>query len=205
MKFLFRTWIFLVALLFMGSANAEISAQIGWASDYYYRGIFQSSSSASGGIDYEKNGFFVGTWAADVGDGLEVDGYFGYGSQVGDLRYGIGFTGYYYTGSFDDTYEEINLSTGYGIATVDVALGRYDNFGIGTQDYTYYSLTLEKSGFYGKYAGFAQDFAGEYFEFGYSTSLAEVDLGLSVIFANDELVGQAEESLVFSVGKSFEF
>ena len=38
----------------MGSANAEISAQIGWASDYYYRGIFQSSSSASGGIDYEK-------------------------------------------------------------------------------------------------------------------------------------------------------
>lgn len=85
-----------------------------------------------------------------------------------------------------------------------MALGRYDNFGNGQQDYTYYSLTLEHGGFYGKYAGFARDFAGEYFEFDYATSLAKVDLGLSMILANRELVGQAEESLVFTVGKSFD-
>ena len=31
------------------------------------------------GADYENGGFYIGTWAADVGDGLEVDYYFGYG------------------------------------------------------------------------------------------------------------------------------
>ncbi len=151
-----------VALFFASTANADWSANIGWASDYYYRGIFQASSSASAGIDYESGGFYAGTWTADVGDGLEVDGYFGYGGAIGDLSYGIGLTGYYYTQDFDDTYEEINLSAGYGIATVDVALGRYDNFGNGVRDYTYYSLTLEKKGFYGKYAGFARDFDGSF-------------------------------------------
>lgn len=193
------------ALFIASTANAGGSVNIGWASDYHYRGIFQSESSASGGIDYEAGGFYVGTWTADVGDGLEVDGYFGYGGAFGDFSYGIGFTGYYYTQDFDDTYEEINLSAGYGIASIDVAVGRYDNFGNGQQNYTYYSVTLEKKGFYGKYAGFAQDFDGDYFEFGYATSLAEVDLGLSVIFASDKLVGQSDESLLFTVGKAFDF
>lgn len=195
----------LVALFFTGTANAGWSANMGWASDYYYRGIFQSSSSASGGFDYESGGFYAGTWTADVGDGLEVDGYFGYSGALGDLSYGIGFTGYYYTGNFDDTYEEIDLSAGYGIATVDVALGRYDNFGNGVQDYTFYSLTLKKNGFYGKYGGFARDFDGDYFEFGYVVSVAEVDLGVSVIFSSDELIGQSDESLIFTVAKSFDF
>lgn len=205
MKTLSKNWFVYAALLISGTASAEFSANIGWASDYYYRGIFQNSSSASAGVDYETGGFYVGTWAADVGEGLEVDGYFGYGGEVGDFTYGVGFTGYYYTQDFDDTYEEINLSGGYGIATVDVALGRYDNFDDAEQDYTFYSLTLEKDGFYGKYAGFSQDFDGEYFEFGYATSLSEVDLGVAVILANDDLVGDDDEALVFSVGKSFDF
>ena len=199
------TWILFMALLAAGTAHAEWSGNIGWASDYYYRGIFQASSSASGGIDYAKGGFYAGTWAADVGNGLEVDGYFGYGREIGDFSYGVGFTGYYYTEEFDDTYEELNLNATYGIASIEVALGRYDNFGLGRQDYTYYALTLQNDSFYGKYAGFARDFASEYFEFGYSTSLAAVDLGLSLIIANDELVGKSDESLVFSVGKSFDF
>lgn len=200
-----RTRIILMTLLASATANAEWSGNIGWASDYYYRGIFQKSSSANGGIDYTKNGFYAGTWLADVGDGLEVDGYFGYAGEIGAMSYGIGFTGYYYSDDFDDTYEEINFSAGYRFATVDVALGRYHNFGAGEQDYAYYALTLENEGLYARYAGFARDFAGEYVELGYSLSLAEVDLGLSLIFANDELVGESEESLVFKVGKTFDF
>ena len=200
-----RITIILMALLGSGTANAQWSGNIGWLSDYYYRGIFQASSSANGGIDYTKGGFYAGTWLADVGDGLEIDGYFGFAGEIGDVSYGVGFTGYYYTEEFDDIYEEINLSTAYGVASIDVAIGRYDNFDAGRRNYTYYSLTLEKEGFYGKYAGFARDFAGEYFEFGYAASLAEVDLGLSLIIANDALVGDSEESLVFSIGKTFDF
>lgn len=200
-----RIVIILMALLAAGTANAEWSGNIGWLSDYYFRGIFQASSSANGGIDYATGGFYAGTWLADVGDGLEIDGYFGYANEIGDFSYGVAYTGYFYTEEFDDSYQEINLSAGYGIASIDVAFGRYDNFDAARQNYTYYSLTLEKDGFYGKYAGFARDFAGEYLEFGYITSLAEVDLGLSLILANNALVGDSEESLVFSVGKTFDF
>ena len=192
-------------LLWAGFVNADWSANLGWASEYHYRGIFQASSSASGGLDFEQGGFYAGTWAADVGDGLEVDGYFGYGGEVGDFSYGIGFTGYYYTGDFDDTYREINLSGGYGLVTLDVALGQYENFTGPTQDYTYFALTMEKNGFYGKYAGFSRDFMGEYVEVGYGATVAEIDLGISIIFANKDLMGVSDESAVFSIGKSFDF
>ena len=83
----------------------------------------QKSSSVSGGIDFEHTGFYAGVWAADVGeltgDGLEIDGYFGYGGELGDFGYGVGFTGYYYTGDFDDTYQEVNLNASYGLVSVD--------------------------------------------------------------------------------------
>jgi uncharacterized protein (TIGR02001 family) len=205
MKMTTRAGLAIALLLTAGIANAQWSANIGWASEYHYRGIFQHSSSASGGVDYESGGFYAGTWAADVGDGLEVDGYFGYGSEIGDFTYGVGFTGYYYTGDFDDTYQEINLSAGYSILTLDVALGEYENFTGPTLDYTYYSLTAEKDGFYGKVAGFSRDFMGEYVEVGYSTTVSEIDIGISVIFANDDLVGVSDESAVFTIGKSFDF
>jgi uncharacterized protein (TIGR02001 family) len=186
------------------AAHAEFSANLGFASEYYYRGIFQESTSANGGIDYEKNGFYAGTWAADVGDGLEVDGYFGYGGTAGDFDYSIGFTGYYYTGDFDDTYQEINLGAGYGMVSVDVAVGEYDNFDGPTLDYTYYALTLEKNGFFGTFAGFTQDFEGEYIEVGYGTTISEIDLGLSLIFSNEDLIGEDDEAVVFTVGKAFD-
>ena len=70
-----------------------------FASEYYYRGFFQKSSSASAGIDFEEGGFYAGAWTADVGEGLEVDGYLGYGVEMGDVSASVGFTGYYYTGS----------------------------------------------------------------------------------------------------------
>jgi len=200
-----KSWLATVALLVAGTASADWSANLGWASEYHYRGIFQHSSSASAGVDFEQGGFYAGTWAADVGDGLEVDGYFGYGGEVGDFSYGVGFTGYYYTGDFDDTYQEINLSGSYGIVTLDVALGEYENFTGPTQDYTYYSLTVEKSGFYGKVGGFSQDFMGEYLEVGYGTTVSKIDLGVSIIFANDDLIGESDESAVFTIGKSFDF
>jgi len=193
-----------LALFLAGAAQADTTANIGFASDYYYRGIFQAPNSVSAGLDFEKNGFYAGTWTADVKDGLEVDGYFGYGASIDDIAYSVGYTGYFYTGDFDDTYQELNLGAGYGLVSLDVALGQYDNFAGPTLDYTYYALTIEKAGFYGKYAGFSQDFAGEYFEAGFSTTIAEVDVGIAAIFANKDLVGSAEESLVLSIGKSFD-
>jgi uncharacterized protein (TIGR02001 family) len=203
----------LVAALLATSsiAQAEWSANLGWASEYHFRGIFQHSSSASGGVDFESGGFYAGTWAADVGDGLEVDGYLGYGATVGEVDLSIGYTGYFYTGDFDDTYQEINLGASFGILSLDIAIGEWDgDFDPLTagdqQDYTYYALTLEKNGFYGTYAGFSQDAEGEYLELGYGTTVtdAEIDLGVALILANDDLIGEDDESLVFTIGKSFD-
>ncbi len=201
-----RTRLGLAAVLVLATsvANADWSANLGWASEYHFRGIFQHSSSASGGLDFEQNGFYAGTWAADVGDGLEVDGYFGYGGEVEDFSYTIGFTGYYYTGDFDDTYQEINLGGGYGPLSVDVAIGEYENFSGPTLDYVYYALTLEHNGFYGTYAGFSEDFDGDYLELGYGTTIAEIDFGIMLILADDDLIGNDDESLLFTIGKGFD-
>jgi uncharacterized protein (TIGR02001 family) len=193
-----------MSLLITATAQAEVSANLGFASDYHYRGIFQASSSVNGGLDFGKNGFYAGTWAADVKDGLEIDGYFGYGGEIGQFGYSIGYTGYFYTGDFDDTYQEINLGGSYGIFALNVAVGEYDNFGGPRQDYTYYALTLAQSGFYGKYAGFSQDFAGEYFEAGFRTTVADIDIGIAAIFANKDLLGSSDESLVLTISKSFD-
>ena len=201
---LLRAALLTMLLAFTATAQADWSANLGFASEYHYRGIFQKNSSASGGVDYENGSFFAGTWVADVGDGLEVDGYFGYGTDIGDVSVSIGFTGYYYTGDFDDTYEEINLGAGFGLLSLDIAIGQYDNFAGPTLDYTYYALTLEQNGFYGKYGGFSQDFDGEYVELGYGTTISEIDISISLIFANDDLVGDKEESIVFTIGKSFD-
>lgn len=187
------------------AAQADWSANLGFASEYYYRGIFQESTSASAGLDFENSGFFAGTWAADVGDGLEVDGYFGYGANIGEASFSVGYTGYFYTGEFDDTYQEINLGASMGMISLDIAIGKYDNFAGPTLDYTYYSLTVEKNGFHGKFGGFAQDFTGEYFEAGYVTTVGDIDVGLTLIFSNEDLVGSNDEAIIFTLGKSFDF
>jgi uncharacterized protein (TIGR02001 family) len=201
-----KTALAALTLLLTGTAQADVSANLGFASDYYYRGIFQADSSANGGLDFESGGFYAGTWAADVKDGLEVDGYFGYGGEVGDFGYSIGYTGYFYTGDFDDTYQEINLGGSLGIVALDVAIGEYENFTGPTLDYTYYSLTVEKNGFYGKYAGFSQDFTGDYFEAGYSATVAEIDLGVTLLFNDKNLSGDgaSDQALIFTIGKSFD-
>ena len=194
-------------------AIADVSANIGWASEYHYRGIFQKNSSASAGLDFEQNGFYAGTWAADVGDGLEVDGYLGYGIELESGFSGsIGFTGYYYTGEFDDTYEEINLNLGYNIFSLEYSVGEYDGFGADA-DYDFLAATIElESGFYGTYGTFGDDFDGDYIELGWGTTVSEIDFGIAVILASDELSDQLDsggratesEAIVFSISKTFD-
>lgn len=193
------------------TAQAEVSYNIGFASEYYYRGILQKDSSASAGIDYNEGGFYAGAWTADVGDGLEIDGYFGYGIESGDFSASLGFTGYYYTGEFDDTYEEINLNLGYGIFGLEYSVGEYEGFG-DDQDYDFLAATFSfENGIYAKYGTFGDDFDGDYIELGWGTTISEIDFGVSVIRSSDELSDQSDssgnptesEALVFTIGKTF--
>jgi uncharacterized protein (TIGR02001 family) len=176
------------------SALAEVSYNAAWTSEYYYRGILQKDSSASAGIDFTQGAFYAGAWTADVGDGLEVDGYGGFNFELApDFTAKIGFTGYYYTGEFDDTYEEINLGLGYKILSLEYSTGEYDGFGA-EQDYDFFAATLSQNGFYGKYGTFGDDFDGDYFEVGYGTSLADFDITISAIFNDENLSDQVDSS-----------
>ncbi|MFT4614630.1 MAG: hypothetical protein ACI9NT_001781 [Bacteroidia bacterium] len=197
-------------------AAADFSANVGFASEYYYRGILQKDSSASAGLDYENSGFYAGTWAADVGDGAEVDGYFGYGMDVGDFSLSAGFTGYYYTGEFDDTYQEINLSAGWGPISIGYSIGEWDGDGgydgVGGDEYDFLEVTVEHNGFYGTVGAFGQDADGEYLELGYGTEVAGFDIGIAAIYSSDELSDQSDndgdatesEAIIFTIGKSFD-
>lgn len=225
MKSILKSGLVASLILASATASAEWSANLGFASDYYFRGIFQKSASASGGFDYEHDsGFYAGTWVADVGgdiagDGLEVDLYGGWGGSSGDLSYGIGVTGYYYTGEFDDSYEEVNLSLGYKWVTIDAAIGVYDappsdavcnptippsGCSPSDSDYQFYSATIEHNGFWAQYGTFQDTFEGDYVQFGYDFSLAEIDMGVSLLLTDENAVGAEEEALIFTVGKSFD-
>ena len=82
----FRQSMILVSFgLVPAAAMADLSANVGMVSDYIFRGVYQEDTSASAGLDYEdESGFYIGTWGADVGDGLETDLYFGYAGEAGD-------------------------------------------------------------------------------------------------------------------------
>ena len=196
---------------------ADLSANVGMVSDYIFRGVFQSASSASAGIDYEDDsGFYIGTWGADVGDGLETDLYFGYGGEMGEIAWGIGYTGYYYTDTFDETYTELNLSVGYGIFSLDVALGDHDVTSPLEDDYTFTSITLEiPNGPYFTYGSWSDEFDGDYLEIGYGFEWEGLDLSIALVTTDDAgvpgglIIGPsadeplAETALVFGISKSF--
>ncbi|MFN3239519.1 MAG: TorF family putative porin [Pseudomonadales bacterium] len=207
----------LAGATFTTTAAAEVSYNIGYMSEYHFRGIKQKGSSASAGIDYENGGFYIGSWAADVGDGLEIDYYLGYGIETeSGFTASLGYTYYDYTGeTFDDYYSEVNINLGYNIFGLEYSFGEAGNFGP-ELDYDFLALSFAlENGWWGTYGTFGDDFDGDYVEIGWGTTVSEIDLGVSAIFADDDLApgfgaagtlsspGDNEVSLVFTVGKSF--
>ena len=190
---------------------ADFSANIGFASEYIYRGIPQKSSSASGGLDLAAAGFYAGAWGADVGDGIEIDYYGGYGFEVGEFNFSVGGTLYTYTGDFDDTYTEINLGTGWRFLSFDAAIGEYDNFAGPTLSYQFYSVTASHNNFYGKVGTFKDDFDGTYYEAGYGNTLSvqETDLfdyAFAVVYSDSTLLGgESDTNLTLTLTKAFSF
>jgi uncharacterized protein (TIGR02001 family) len=112
--------------LWCGSASvarAEVSANIGVVSNYFFRGISESDDGAAvqGGLDYNhESGFYAGTWASNVDFGdstsYELDLYLGFGSEFDNgLGYDVGYIYYAYPdapGSSD--FGEIYGSLSYG-------------------------------------------------------------------------------------------
>ena len=205
----------------LASTNASatgvegLSANVGLVSQYFFRGIAQTSTAtASAGLDYEYGNFSIGTWAADVEDGLEIDFYGAYSLELENgLGLSIGGTSYQYTGDFDSAYNEINLGASYGMFSVSYNVGQHkadSDLDIEKSDYSFLSATIEHNGFYGTVGTWGKDFSGEYIELGYGTEVSGIDLGVAVISYSKELQADwtiepegGDQSLVFSIGKAF--
>jgi uncharacterized protein (TIGR02001 family) len=200
------------------AAVADVTGNIGFVSDYYFRGVQQAASSASAGVDYEhSSGAYAGVWGADVGghagasQGIETDVYFGYAGEVSGFSYGLGYTGYYYTGDFDTEYTEVNLTAGYGAFGFEFSSGTHEN-GAADQDYTFIGLSAEAGDVSFTYGLWGDDFEGAYQELGYSKTVSEIDLGVSIVHGDAEdspsagAVNIASDgtALVFSIGKTFD-
>ena len=210
----------------VGAAQeAELSGNVGWASEYFYRGIPQKASSASAGLDVAVSKVYLGTWAADVGDGNEVDLYAGVGTEVDDFSVSIGGTAYLYTdSSFDGTFLEGNLNAGYKALSAEFAYGRHDlqptdPANPENTNYWFLAGTLEQWGLYGTIGVWGDDadganFDGEYYEAGYTVTVADLDLSASWIYSTDKLLettlgldpmdNNLEHTLVFGISYTFD-
>ena len=158
---------------------------------YHCRGIQQTQfASASAGVDYEKGGFYAGSWAAEVEDGLEVDFYAGYGIELDNgLALGLGATTYQYTGDFDSAYNELNFSAGMGMFSLEYSVGTWDG-PVGAEveeDYDFIGLSFENNGFSATVGSWGKDFSGEYVELGYGTSVGEFDVGVGLVMSGSDL------------------
>ena len=111
------------------TATAEVSANLGIASQYLWRGVSLSTSGVVfGGLDYEHDsGFYAGFWTSSEAEGaVEYDLYGGYAGEIGDFSYDVGYISYWYPGSMGDAnFQEAYLGLGF----MDFGFEAY--FGVG--------------------------------------------------------------------------
>ncbi len=117
----------LVGALLLGSvpivSQAEVSFNVGVASNYLFRGVTQTDDKAAiqGGIDFEADsGFYLGTWASNVdfdGAGYELDLYLGFASELDNgLGFDVGYVYYAYPDANPDDIDfgEVYATISYG-------------------------------------------------------------------------------------------
>ena len=118
------------------------TANIGFVSDYYFRGISQSwhKPAVQGGFDLShSSGFYAGMWGSNVSPNtypdanVEIDAYAGYNGtipSVEGLGYTVGLYGYFYPGG---SWKKYTYFTAPGVKQTPQG-GKWDtyeaNFGV---------------------------------------------------------------------------
>ena len=108
-------------------AESPLTANVGVASSYIWRGVAQSNDRAavSGGIDYaHASGAYVGTWVSNLDGGqYEQDLYAGYAFDAGPVGLDIGYIKYTYPVGTDQLdFDELYVNAGYEMFSAGLAL-----------------------------------------------------------------------------------
>jgi len=194
------------------AVQAGVTANVGMVSNYVFRGVEQTeSSSASAGVDYEADsGLYIGTWVADVENGLEYDVYAGWSGNFSGITLGLGGTYYGYTDTaFDQPYQEVNLSAGF--SSFSIAYDKGTTGSDGKTDYTNMALSYEKDAFSATYGVYdpnsdTKKDAVNYLDLGFSTELsAGLDGSVNYVYSMPEdSVNDPSAYLILGFSKSFD-
>ena len=197
--------------------SSAVSYNVGYMSEYWYRGVYQSESSVSFGADMERGNMYIGTWWADVDEGVEYDIYAGFNFELMGLPMYLGATGYYYSDNFDRDYEELNTGIDFGLFAIDYAFaGEFTALaenGGGTSDYEHFSISaaVPMTSLDFTYGTFEDDLTGRYYELSYGATVSGVDVGVVLGRNFDNSTASSDKAgkeidttyATFSLGYSF--
>ncbi len=205
----------------MAAAESPFSANVGIVSDYYFRGSNLGDAGAYGGVDFEKNGFYAGTWWIDDGgagnDGLETDFYLGYGHEYeSGFSVGLGLTRYDYTYT-SDYEQEINVNLGYGqfgfeySTGTDEDIGKHGDADVDT-DYDFIALSWSGDVFGVTVGSFDADTDADEDDYTYIEAsasgeiVAGIDAGVTLGVKSDDGTGSGTDDgyLFLDISKSFD-
>lgn len=199
----------LMVLLLLGSLPSHaspVSYNIGYMSDYWYRGVFQSESAVSFGADIDTKSSYAGIWMADVDQGIEMDVYLGTTFKILGFDSYAGVTGYYYSDNFDSDYEEFNTGLSYGGISYDYSVGNYKT--ATEQDYSWAEVTVDfTDNLSFSYGEWGKDLKGKVTKVNYNRTISDIDVGLEVGKNDSDSTGTAKyvdtTYATFSLGISF--
>lgn len=210
------------------AAQAEITGNIGFASNYIWRGMTQTvdQSAISGGVDWgHESGLYAGTWVSNVdfsgtGDGYEMDFYVGFAGESGDIGYDVGVATYAYPVTPNFNFTELYVTGSFSMITaglyltVDNASG--NTGGIFVEDDLYLSISADVTDNISIYAGtymFDNDGTGatgvgeaDYMNYGASYSMGDFAFALDKNNAESSFYGPTADNMRASVtwSKGFE-
>jgi len=193
-----------------GIANAEVSASLGLANMYLWRGVnlAQDGGTISGSLDYaNESGVYAGIWTTSEQGGHETDVYLGYAGEAGDISYDVSYILYMYPedtnadGSdlSDNTFSEVALGVGFGGFGVGVYVST-DPYQDADSDWVYYTLDYSTGKYNILYGAWTYDDAGndEYSHVTLTYSYND-NLSFAVSVAQDDIPNNVETDPLFVV------
>jgi uncharacterized protein (TIGR02001 family) len=152
----------LFAIAGITSAHAQVTGNLGLATDYRFRGISQTQNGPAiqGGVDYtHSSGLYIGNWNSSVssqlytnGAGVESDLYAGYKKDIyKGLTIDVGSYNYFYPNATNGknpnfNTQELYAGLGYGPVALKYSRSTSNYFGVnnsaGTQ---YYQADVKQS------------------------------------------------------------
>jgi len=198
----------------------EFSANVGFVSDYRFRGFSQTDKEPSiqGGFDWSHDsGVYLGVWGSNVefNDAhIETDFYGGFANEIGGLSYDVGLLYYAYPGSsdrFNFNFIEgyLNLGHDFEVASVSAGAAYSPDFFGGTGDalYTNAGLSVPLPGDFALDAGVGYQMVEQGspvvdWSVGLSKSYLGFDFSVAYIDTDQTAVG-AEATVIFAISRAF--